>query len=322
MKTVFMGSAEFGIPALEMLLSHHEVAAVVSTPARPRGRGLKRIDSPIAEFAKSSGKLVLTPENLLDGEFIQKLKSMEPDLFVVVAFRILPEEVYSIPTFGTVNIHASLLPRFRGAAPIHRAVEAGERETGVTVFRIDEGIDTGEIIAQANAPVGELETTPQLYERLSRIGADTLQKAMDDLANGRSAPFAQDSSAATRAPKLKRAEGHVDWNLPAQNIFNKIRAFKPFPGTYAFLDGKRIGIEWGVVYKNEEGSREGCPCCDTGRKPESQPGTIISAQGDHIDVQCGEGVLRILKVKPEGRSAMDVRAFLLGTAIPSGTLLK
>ena len=314
MKTVFMGSAEFGIPTLEMLLSRHEVAAVVSTPPRPKGRGLKLFDSPVAEFAKKRDiKPVLTPENLLDEEFIEKLKSLKPDIFVVVAFRLLPEKVYSIPEFGTVNIHASLLPRFRGAAPIHRAIEAGERETGVTVFRIDEHIDTGEIIAQSKTLIGDTETTPLLYERLSRMGVETLQKAMDELAGGRAKPYIQNSSLASRAPKLSKEEGHINWNLSAQNIFNKIRAFKPFPAAYAFLDdGKRLGIEWGMALPPEQSGYG---------QSQSLPGTIIGVSADHIDVQCGDGVLRISKVKPEGRAAMDVRAFLLGTAINRGNIL-
>ena len=315
MKTVFMGSAEFGIPALEMLLSHHEVAAVVSTPAKPKGRGLKLFDSPVTEFAKKHNiSPILTPENLRDDEFIEKLKSLNADIFVVVAFRILPKIVYSIPKFGTVNIHAALLPRFRGAAPIHRAIEAGERETGVTVFRIDEGIDTGEIIAQSSTPIGETETTPQLYERLSRMGVETLQKAIDDLSKGKAKTFVQDSAAATKAPKLSREEGHINWNLSAQSIFNKIRAFKPFPGAYTFLDdGKRLGIEWGMVLSSKESG---------GGHPESLPGTVINVSKDNIDIQCGNGVLRVSKVKPEGRAAMDVSAFLLGNALNRGTILK
>ncbi|MCL2689175.1 MAG: methionyl-tRNA formyltransferase [Chitinispirillia bacterium] len=315
MKTVFMGSAEFGIGALEMLLAHHEVAAVVSTPAKPKGRGLKLFDSPVTEFAKKHNiSPILTPENLRDDEFIEKLKSLNADIFVVVAFRILPKAVYSIPKFGTVNIHAALLPRFRGAAPIHRAIEAGERETGVTVFRIDEGIDTGEIIAQVSTPIGDTETTPRLYERLSRMGVETLQKAIDDLSSGKAKTFVQESTAATKAPKLSREEGRINWNLCAQSIFNKIRAFKPFPGTYTFLDdGKRLGIEWGTVLSSKESG---------GDQSESLPGTIINVSKDHIDIRCGDGVLRISKVKPEGRAAMDVSAFLLGNALSRGTILK
>jgi methionyl-tRNA formyltransferase len=305
-----MGSAEFGLPALEMLLACHEVAAVVSTPARPKGRGLKLFDSPITEFAKSRkiGQ-ILTPENLLDPEFISQLEQVQADLFVVVAFRILPREVYTIPTHGTVNIHASLLPRYRGAAPIHRAIEAGERETGVTVFRIDDGVDTGEIILRCETPIGGRETTPELYGRLSLMGADVLRSAIDGLAGGDARTLSQDGAEATRAPKLSRQEGHIDWSLSASAIFNKIRAFKPFPGTYFFVNGKRINAEWAEPVDTTAGAA-------------AAPGTVLAAKGDCIDVRCGDGILRITKVKPEGRPAMDVRAFLLGHSIAEGTALE
>ncbi|MCL2220424.1 MAG: methionyl-tRNA formyltransferase [Chitinispirillia bacterium] len=311
MKIVFMGSAEFGLPALEMLLERHEAAAVVSTPAKPKGRGLKLFDSPVTEFAKSRGiDKVLTPENLLDPEFINQLTSLCADLFVVVAFRILPRDVYSIPRYGTVNIHASLLPRYRGAAPIHRAIEAGESETGVTVFRIDEGVDTGEIILQKKISIHNNETTPELYERLSTMGADALREAIDGLTNGNVSASMQNQSEATRAPKLSRQEGHIDWKLPSTVIFNKIRAFKPFPGTYCFINGKRVNIEWA-----------GPVNVDTA-DVNTLPGTVLTARGDYMDVQCGHGILRITKVKPEGRPSMDVRAFLLGHSIAQGSVLE
>ncbi|MDR3012972.1 MAG: methionyl-tRNA formyltransferase [Chitinispirillales bacterium] len=311
MKTVFMGSAEFGLPALEKLLERHDVAAVVSTPARAKGRGLKLFDSPVTGFARERGiGPILTPENLSDADFINLLKSFAPDLFVVVAFRILPKTVFAIPKFGTVNIHASLLPKYRGAAPIHRAIEAGERETGVTVFRIDEGIDTGEIIRQSKILIGNDETTPQLYERLSLLGADVLMESIDELARGDVSPVIQNSAEATRAPKLSKSEGHIDWKLPAEAIYNKIRAFKPFPGTYFFVDGKRVNIEWGAAV-------------DFNINSDITPGIVLYSKGDCIDVQCGDGgILRIYRIKPEGKSAMDVKVFLLGHSIPEGTILK
>jgi methionyl-tRNA formyltransferase len=309
MRIVFMGSAEFGLPALEMLLERHDVAAVVTAPAKPKGRGLKLFDSPVAEFAGARGiGNVLTPENLLDQEFISRLISLQADLFVVAAFRILPAAVYSIPKFGTVNIHASLLPRYRGAAPIHRAIEAGERETGVTVFRIDEGVDTGEIMLQRKVSIGAGETTPELYERLSLMGADVLRETIDGLMDGSASTSAQDQFEATRAPKLSKREGYIDWKLPSTKIFNKIRAFKPFPGTYFFIGGKRIGVEWGEPVDAD---------VDT-----AVPGTVVGAKGDSMDVKCGDGILRITKIKPEGRPSMDVRAFLLGHSIPEGTVLE
>jgi len=328
MKIIFMGSAEFGLPALEALLARHEVAAVVSTPARPKGRGLKLFDSPVTEFAKPRGVgTVLTPENLRDTGFIGELAAIGADLFVVVAFRILPREVFTIPRLGTLNIHAALLPKYRGAAPIQRAVEAGERETGVTVFRIDEGVDTGEIIVQRKTQIGESEAAPELYERLSAMGAGALMDAIDGLASGGAKIIPQNPAEATRAPKLSRREGHIDWKLPSSAIFNKVRAFKPFPGTYFFIGGKRVNIEWGepVGNVNNDSSDDVNNVNnveDINNLSKAAPGTVLTAKGGCIDVQCGGGVLRILKVKPEGRPSMDVRAFLLGHTINEGITLE
>jgi methionyl-tRNA formyltransferase len=312
MKIVFMGSAEFGLPALGELLSRHSVAAVVSAPARPKGRGLKVVDTPIADYVKKGGASVplLTPDDVAAPRFIKELTAFDADLFVVVAFRILPKSVFSIPKFGTLNVHASLLPRYRGAAPIHRAIEAGEAETGVTVFRIDEGVDTGEIITQKKTPIGAQETTPELYKRLSEMGAAALLEAIDALESGKAAPVKQHNAEATPAPKLSKEEGRVDWRLPVEGVFNKLRAHIPFPGSYFFLNGKRVNIEWGVA------SGGG------GTNPPPPPGTILIAEGDYIDIQCGTGALRVTKVKPEGKQSMDVHSFLLGHEVIEGTVLE
>jgi len=312
MKIVFMGSAEFGLPALGELLARHRVVAVVSAPARPKGRGLKLVDTPVAEYVKNGEASVplLTPDDVAAPQFIDKLTALGADLFVVVAFRILPKSVFSIPKLGTLNVHASLLPRYRGAAPIHRAIEAGETETGVTVFRIDEGVDTGEIIIQKKTPIDSQETTPELYQRLSVMGAAALIDAIEALEKGKVTPIKQNNAEATAAHKLSKEEGRVDWRLPVGEVFNKIRAHKPFPGSYFFLNGKRINIEWGLV------SGGG------GTNPPPPTGTILIARGDYIDVQCGTGALRITKVKPEGRQTMDVHSFLLGHEVVEGTVLE
>jgi len=311
MKIVFIGSAEFGLPALGELLARHRVAAVVSAPARPKGRGLKLVDTPVSEYVKKRESApLLTPDDLAAPQFIEKLALFDADLFVVVAFKVLPKSVFSIPKLGTLNVHASLLPRYRGAAPIHRALEAGETETGVTVFRIDEGVDTGEILTQKKTPIDGQETAPELYQRLSVMGAAALIDTIDALENGKAVPIKQDNKAATKAPKLTKEEGRVDWRLPVETVFNKLRAHKPFPGSYFFLNGKRINIEWGIV------SGGG------GTNPPPPPGTILIAMGDYIDVQCGIGALRITKVKPEGRQAMDVHSFLLGHEVIEGSVLE
>lgn len=307
MKIVFMGSADFGIPTLENLARHHQIAGIVSTPARPKGRGLRVEDSPVVDFSKKRGfNPILTPEYLSDESFIQQLQSLHADIFVVVAFRILPRKVFAIPPLGTVNIHASLLPRYRGPAPIHRAIEAGEKESGITIFRIDEGIDTGEIIRQITIPIGATQTTPQLYEIMSRCGAENIVGAIEMLQRGEIVPSAQDHHEACKAPKLKKDEGVIDWTLPAETIFNKIRAFKPFPGTCSRLYEQRLGIEWAVPV-------------DSGSDSEGEPGTITEVSSDSISVKCGTGALQLELVKPEGKRSMSVHDFLLGTRIVKGS---
>jgi methionyl-tRNA formyltransferase len=307
MDVVFFGSSDFGIPALKLLKRDHTVRAVVSTPPRPQGRGLKLIESPVAAFARQQGfGQILTPENLNDGDFCDALGRCKADIFVVVAFRILPKALFSLPSLGTVNIHASLLPKYRGPAPIQRAIESGEKETGITVFRIDDGIDTGGILLQKRISIGSSETAVELYSRLSDCGADALIEVLEGLHRGILHPLPQDNSQASRAPKLTKEEARIDWRQPALAINNKIRAFKPFPGTYTVLDGKRLGIECAEPVEKE------LP---------GETGTIVTVQDSFFDVRCSQGTLRILEVKPEGRKRMNVHDFLLGNKIREGTHL-
>lgn len=307
MRIVFMGSADFGICALETLMEYHKVVGVVSTPAKPKGRGRKTVESPISSYARNRNiEPILTPQNLKNPELAKTLSELKADIFVVVAFRILPEMIFSIPPLGTINIHASLLPLYRGAAPIQRAIESGEKETGVTIFRIDKGIDTGELILQKKVQISDQETTPELYMRLSRLGAQALVESIDMLQKGTIHPLKQDNSNATNAPKLSKMEAKIDWSETNINIFNKIRAFKPFPGTFMVMNGKRIAVEW--AYPLDE---------NTSKKP----GTVTKSSSDFIDVQCGKGVLRIIRIKPEGKREMSIHDFILGTDIPEGILL-
>ena len=307
MKIVFMGSSKFGIPALKGLLQAHSVVGVVSTPARPQSRGLKLVESPIAGFAKQerAGPL-FTPDDLQDPAFYEALVRCNADIFVVVAFRLLPKSLFSLPSLGTLNIHASLLPKYRGPAPIQRAIEAGERETGVTLFRIDEGVDTGLVLLQKQTPIGLSETSIDLSLRLSELGAGALVETLEGLAAGTLQPIIQDASQASRAPKLAKEEAAIDWRLPAENIYNKVRAFKPFPGTFALLAGKRFGIETAEPVATSQ---------------RHEPGTIIRVAASFFEVQCSKGSLRILEVKPEGRTRMSVHDFLLGHRLQEGERL-
>jgi methionyl-tRNA formyltransferase len=308
MNVVFFGTAPFGIPAFARLIRAHKVVAVVSTPPRPQGRGLRLGESPVAVFARQQGITpVFTPEKLNDPDFIGALAQCGADIFIVIAFRILPARLFSLPPLGTVNIHASLLPKYRGPAPIQRAIEAGEKETGVTVFRIDDGVDTGGILLQKRVSIGPDETAAELYERLGDCGANAIIEALEGLHRGTLRLLPQDNAQASRAPKLTKEEARIDWRQPAQAIYNKIRAFKSFPGTYALLDGKRLGIERAApVEKSSPG----------------EAGTIVTIADSFFDVRCMPGgVLRVLEVKPEGRRSMNVRDFLSGNKLMEGTCL-
>ncbi len=301
MRIIFFGSADFGIPALRSLIQKHEIVAVVSTPPKPAGRGLVLKDSPVVDYACSEIPDVplYKPESLNDPGFIRKIRLLNVDCFIVVAFRLIPRAVFTIPPLGTLNIHASLLPAYRGPAPIQRAIEAGETKTGITIFRIDDGIDTGEILEQVEVEIGAEETAPELYARLSAIGADTLCRVLDSIEKGICKPRPQRHSAATKAPRLKKEEALIDWRLPANVIFNKVRAFKPFPGTYTLVNGKRLGIEWARP--------------DLQKETEFPCGTISRIASDCFEVQTGRGILRVESVKPEGRKTISATDYLRGT---------
>lgn len=305
MRIVFMGTAEFGIKPLQNLMKNHKIVGIVSTPPKPAGRGLKLCESPIVNFAKYE-KLepIYTPSNLEDPFFLQNLKELNADCFVVVAFRLLPRSVFTIPPLGTLNIHASLLPAYRGPAPIQRAIEAGETKTGVTIFKIDDGIDTGDILLQEETEIYPAETSVELAERLSEMGARLICKTIEALEKGNITPVKQVGEG-SKAPKLKKGEGKIDWKLSATTIFNKIRAFKPFPGTFTYCKGKKIDIEWGkpIIEKKENNV---------------SAGTIVKIDKEYFDVQTGEGLLRVLSVKPEGRVSMPVSAYLRGTKMEEG----
>jgi methionyl-tRNA formyltransferase len=308
MKIVFMGSAEFGLPSLEKLCENGQtIVGIVSTPARQKGRGLKLLDSPVVEFAQKKGLgPIFTPDRLSSEDFVEALKALSADLFVVIAFRILPPSVFLLPRLGTINVHASLLPKFRGPAPIHRAIAAGEKETGITIFRINEGIDTGNILFQKKVPIGDKETTPELYERLSQEGAKSIIEAVTLLENGKAVFRDQDGSLATPAPKLLKAEGKINWDLPAQAIFNQVRAFQPFPGAFTFIGNFRLQIEQSASL--DENHHE-------------EPGTICGISDEGFIVQCRESSLRVVRVKPEGKSAMSAKAFLQGRKLIQGMKL-
>ncbi len=296
MKIVFMGSAKFAIPSLEKLLnSNHEIVFAVTAPDKERGRGRKVTFTPLKEYAIEKGLEVFTPINLNDEEFIQRLKNANADLFVVVAFRILPKEVLQIPQKGSINLHASLLPKYRGAAPIHWALINGEKETGVTTFFLDEKIDTGNIILQEKIKIEEDDNLGSLYEKLMILGANVLLMTIDKIENGFYELTKQDNSLATPAPKITKELCKIDLNKSSQEIHNLVRGLSPHPAAVLEYKGKSYKIiKTRLTNFNSQNSE------------------IIVTTKKEIFLKSKDGYLEILEIQPEGRKKMTAEEFLRG----------
>jgi len=308
MRIVFFGTPEFAVPGLRRLAgSTHDITGVVTAPDRPGGRGLKVAPSPVKSAAIEMNIPVLQPEKLQDDSFLSMLRSREADCYVVVGFRILPAAVFTMPPRGTVNLHASLLPRYRGAAPIQWAIINGDRETGVTTFFIREKVDTGDLILQKSVTIGPEETAGQLHDRLADAGAKLLLDTMNRIEAGMAKGIPQ-TGVATVAPKLNPEDGHIDWSHPASRIACLIRGLSPAPGAYAFLKGKRVKLfRASVAVSRADANR--------------QPGEILSAGGD-LEIMTGDGSLRIRELQMEGRRRMTAEAFLRGFRIEEGEMLQ
>jgi len=301
MRVVYMGTPEFAVPSLEGLIgrAEHEVAGIVTAPDRPKGRGLKTLTSAVKDAALRHGLPLWQPDKLRDPGFLQDLRAVEADLFVVVAFRILPAELLKIPPMGTVNLHPSLLPRYRGAAPIQWAVMGGDEETGVTTFLVERQVDAGDILCQETVPIGPEETAGELHDRLSRIGANLLLRTLDLMAAGGIRPRPQ-TGRATPAPRIVREDGRIDWRLPARAIHNRVRGLNPVPMAFTTWRGKSLR----VITSRPVALEEGGACL---------PGGIVCAdEGRGLIVRTGDGGLELVRVQPEGRSRMDGAEFMRG----------
>jgi methionyl-tRNA formyltransferase len=298
LRLAFMGTADFAVPSLAALMeAGHDVVAVYTQPTRPRGRGHKPLPSPVAALAAEKGIAVRTPERL-DASEITAFAALDLDVAVVAAYGlILPQAALDAPRLGCVNVHASLLPRWRGAAPIERAILAGDAETGVTIMRMAAGLDTGPILLTETVPIGPRATASELHDTLSRHGAALLLKALD----GNPTPRAQPETGATYAKKLRREEGAIDWRKPAAEIDRLVRAFNPRLPTWFTHDGERIKLI------------EAVPVTGKGAA-----GTVLD---DKPTVACGDGVLILKRLQREGRAALSAAEFLRGHAMPPGTLL-
>ncbi|MFH0799160.1 MAG: methionyl-tRNA formyltransferase [Pseudomonadota bacterium] len=307
MKILFMGSAAFAVPSLEALAtSGHEIALVVTRPDKPAGRGMHIASCPVAQAALGLGLPLFQPKKVKDAAAIDHFRALSPELVVVVAYgRILSKEFLEIPTRGCVNVHASLLPSYRGAAPINWAVINGEKETGVTTQRIVEELDAGDILLSCSTAIDEAETAVELHDRLGPMGADLLTKTIDGIAKGTIKPRPQDCAKATYAPILKKEDGHIIWSEPAAKIYNRIRGLKPWPGTYAKLEEKTLRIHEAAALPAEH---------------KTAPGTVIES-GPHLAIACGEGALYLLEVQLEGKKRMSAADFLRGHKVQTGTVL-
>jgi methionyl-tRNA formyltransferase len=306
---LFMGTPDFAVPTLSRLIeSRHRVAAVLSQPDRPRGRGQKLARGPVKGLALDHGVPVWHPEKLRDESFLDDVRGLGADLAVVAAYgRILPEALIGIPRFGTINVHASLLPRWRGAAPVHRAVIAGDRETGVTIMRVVKALDAGAMFAARKRPIGPDERSPEVERDLASMGAELLLEVVEQIAAGTATETPQDERAVTYAPKILKEEGAVSWDQPAQALHNLVRGLQPWPLVSARLGGTRV-----LIHRTRVGG-----------DPVPGPAGSVAPAADAIAVSCGAGsTLEVLALQPEGRRVMTAREFLAGRPLASGTRLE
>ncbi len=306
MRVVFMGTPAFAVPSLEALDdSDHEVVGVVTQPDRPKGRGQTVVSCPVKELALSRGLPVRQPEKIKGPEFLQQLAEWKPDVIAVTAFgRILPKMILDLPPMGCVNVHGSLLPAYRGAAPIQWALIHGDTETGITTMLMDEGMDTGDVLFQQPVSIEPEDTALELSERMALAGGALLVETLTCLAERSVVPRAQDHARATLAPLLKKEDGVIDWTQSATEIANRIRGLSPWPGSYTFHHAHRLIIRKGRV------DAQGGP--DGGRQ---RPGTILAVGPKSFWVETGEGRFEVLEVQPENKKRMSVEQFLLGYAL-------
>lgn len=307
MRVIFLGTPEFAVPSLEALIeSGRDVIAVFTQPDRPKGRGNQLAESPVKRAAARLGVTVHQPERLRRSAAFDLLKELSPDLMVVVGYgQILPQQIIDLPKYGILNVHASLLPKYRGAAPIQWAIANGESETGVTIMQIDAGLDTGDMLLKAKTHIPADETAPELSARLAPMGAKLLIEAMDAIENGMLLPEKQNDAEATYAPILHKEDGRVDWRRPASQIHNRMRGFTPWPGAFTEFRAQPLLIL-------EARPFEGSPAA---------PGEL-RIENRRILAGCGEQTgLQLLEVQPAGKKRMSAEAFLNGYKLANGELL-
>ena len=309
MKTVFMGTPDFAAEGLKALYdSDNEVAMVFTQPDRAKDRGKKIQFTPVKELALVHGTAVYQPEKLrTDQAVMEELKKVSPDIIVVAAYgQILPEEVLKLPKHGCINVHASLLPKLRGASPIQMAIVTGEEETGVTIMQMEKGLDTGDMLSAESIAIGDM-TAGQLHDRLAQIGGRLLIRTIKDISEGKASPVKQDDSKATYAGLISKKDGKIDFSKSPQKIERLIRGFDPWPGAFCFLDGQQIKL-WKAV-----------PC---GEKTSAGDGEVISAGNEGLKIACAGDSLMITELQAPGKKRMNAGDYLRGHAVKPGTVLK
>jgi methionyl-tRNA formyltransferase len=343
---VFMGTPDFAVPSLRALLEEgHTVIAVVTQPDRPKGRKRVLTPSPVKVEAEKRGIPVLQPEKLRQADSVEALRQLRPDLIVTAAYgQILPKSLLELPTHGCINIHASLLPKYRGGAPIHHAIIQGERVTGVTIMYMAEGMDTGDMISKVELPIERSDTTGTLFEKLSLAGADLLKRTLPDLLAGRIQAVPQNHEEAIYSPNIRREDERIDWSHPAEAIYNRIRGLNPFPGAYTTWNGEVMKV-WassdpasGKDPRSSSlpaGTISTVPGTDlssntvstvpgtdlSGSTVSTVPGTVLQSTEQGIQVMTGSGTLWLTEIQPAGKKAMDAATFNRGAKIPDGTVL-
>lgn len=311
MNIVFMGTPEFAVPSLDMLVEEgYRVVAVVTQPDRPQGRKKVLTPTPVKEAALRHGIPVLQPQRLRHPDAVAELAEYEPDMIVTAAYgQILPKAVLDMPKLGCLNVHGSLLPKYRGGAPIQRSIMNGEKVTGITLMYMAEGLDTGDMIAKAEVPIEDYDTAGTMFEKLSRAGAALLKQQLPRLSEGKVQAEPQNDDEATYAPNLSREDEKLDWSRTSRELYNQIRGLVPFSGAFTLWDGDVFKV-WEAELPGEgPGTSDG------------EPGTVLELNDRGMIVRTGDGVLKLLKVQPSGKKALDISPFARGTSMKAGTVL-
>jgi methionyl-tRNA formyltransferase len=307
MRIIFMGTPAFAVASLDILVQHgYDIAAVITVPDKPAGRGQQLQQSAVKTYALEKGLKVLQPEKLKDEHFVEELKELKADLQIVVAFRMLPEVVWNMPPLGTYNLHGSLLPKYRGAAPINWAIINGETESGVTSFKLKHEIDTGNMLFQEKIPIGKTTTAGELHDQLMQLGAEVILKTVQAVESGKYELKPQDDSQSIHAPKLFKETGKINWNEPSEKIYNLIRGLSPYPAAYTEFTDKNGSVVAVKIYRAEMEEAN----------HNNEPGKVITDHKRFVKVACGNGFISITELQMAGKKRMLVDEFLRGFKMP------